>query len=248
VPAFKNARQGAARFFGAEDALEAGQKYVKTGSMLSTAEAQALVRKMSPAEQQLFAEGAKNEVAARVGKRGENRDINLLFNNKDIRQRLQVALGPARAREFEAYLRVEKLVDQARPTVSGFSDTARLLGERGLAGGVSGTLMGVGTGMYTGDWKTGVISGLVAGVLKRGGATVNLNVARRVAEMLVSDNPAVMRQGAAIVANNDRWMDALRHLDRPLGVGASMTAQKNIPVINLTAGERDKYMQQRGAR
>jgi hypothetical protein len=66
--------------------------------------------------------------------------------------------------------------------------------------------------------------------------------------MLVSNDPNVMRQGAAIVANNDRWMDALRHLDRPLGIGASTVAQKNIPTITLTAGERDKYMQQRGAR
>jgi hypothetical protein len=242
VPAFKNARQGAARFFGAEDALEAGQKYVKTGSTMSSAEAQAIVKKMSPAEQQLFAEGAKNEVATRVGKRGEGRDINLLFNNKDIRQRLQVALGPARAREFEAYLRVERLVDKARPTVSGFSDTARLLGERGLAGGVSGSLTGLGVGYGTGDWKTGLVSGIAAALVRRGGAHVNQNVARRVAEMLVSNDPAVMKQGAAIVANNDRWMDALRHLDRPLGIGA------NVPVINLNVNERDRYMQQRGAR
>jgi hypothetical protein len=233
VPAFGNARKGAARFFGAEDALEAGQKYVKTGSTMSTAEAQAVVRKMSPAEQQLFAEGAKNEVTARVGKRGENRDINLLFNNKDIKQRLQIALGPARAREFEAYLRVERLVDKARPTVSGFSDTARLLGERGLAGGVSGGLTGLGIGYGTGDWRTGLASGIAAALLRRGGAHVNQNVARRVAEMLVSNDPAIMKQGAALVANNDRWMDALRHLDRPLGIGASMTAQKNIPVSGI---------------
>ena len=248
VPQFGNARRGAARFFGAEDALEAGQKYVKTGSTMSSAEAQAIVKKMSPAEQQLFAEGAKNEVVARVGKRGEGRDINLLFNNKDIRQRLQIALGPARAREFEAYLRVERLVDKARPTVSGFSDTARLLGERGLAGGVSGSLMGVGTGMYTGDWKTGLISGIATALVRRGGAHVNQNVARRVAEMLVSGDPAVMKQGAAIVANNDRWMDALRHFDRPLGIGASVTAQKNVPLITLNVNERDRYMQQRGPR
>jgi hypothetical protein len=221
VPAFGAARQGAARFFGAEDALEAGSKFMNAGSKMSNAEAQAIVKKMSPAEQQLFAEGAQDALTTRVGKRGDSHDITKLFNNKDIRERLAVSLGPKRAQEFEAYLHVERLVDKARPTVSGFSDTARLLGERGMAGGVSGSLTGLGVGYGSGDWKTGVAAGIAAGLLRRGGAHVNQKTARRVAEMLVSDDPAVLKRGAALVANNDRWMEALRRGDLPLAVAAT---------------------------
>jgi hypothetical protein len=247
VPEFGNARRGAARFFGADSALEAGQKFGSAGPMHPDLARKALA-KFSPAERQLFAEGWTDSVVQRVKAKGYSQDvIRQVFESPGMKERMQIALGPGRARELEAFLRVENLADEARNTVSGFSTTARQQVELGMAGGIGGGLAGYSYG--GGDWKTAGVTAAIAGfLLRRGGARVNQKVAQRVAEMLASKDPAVIKQGVQIVANNDRWMDALRHLDRPLGVGASMTAQKNIPVINLNVSERDKYMQQRGSR
>ena len=64
VPSYADARAGAAAFFGAQDALEAGQKF-RTARGKNAQYTRAL-SSMSPPERQLFARGYASELADRV--------------------------------------------------------------------------------------------------------------------------------------------------------------------------------------
>jgi hypothetical protein len=116
--------------------LEAGQKFVR--STANIPEAQRAIASMSPAERQLFARGYASNLADAVDRSGNNRNVlNALFlNNTAAQQRTQLALGPDRARQLEALLRAERIVDRSR-TALGNSTTARQLMEMGLAGGAT---------------------------------------------------------------------------------------------------------------
>lgn len=202
VPEFGVARAGAARFFGAESALEAGEKFVT--SRVANDEAVKAVAKMGAAERRLFAEGFADGLVRRVQEAGDRRNvvINGMFNSPAARQRINIALGSRRAKEMEAILRVEGIMDMARQAM-GNSTTARQLVELGLAGG-SGVY-----GMATGDWRASalVLSGIM---LRHGKGRIDANVAKEVARMLVSPNPEVMQKGVEAVARSEALMDALR--------------------------------------
>src|SRR5258708_30802690 len=133
-PAFAGARQGAAQFFGAENALEAGQNFVRSSANIQ--EAQRALARMRPAERELFARGYASNLADAVERSGDNRNVlnAAFFNNGAARSRTLMSLGPDRAAPLEALLRAERLVDRSR-TALGNSTTARPLHEMGLAGG-----------------------------------------------------------------------------------------------------------------
>lgn len=218
VPSFEAARAGAARFFGANDALEAGEQFVM--SRMGNDAARQAWSKLSQPEQQLFAEGFADALSRRIAETGDRRNVinSIFLRSNASKERIEMALGPAKAKELEAFLRVEDLMDRARGAF-GNSTTARQLTELGIAGG-SGLY-----GTYTGDWKT---TGTILGALlvKHGMGRVDIGVAQRVGEMLASPDPAVMQKGLAMVANNDRWMAALRLADLPAAIGATQAATR----------------------
>lgn len=208
VPSYRTARAGAAAAFGAQDALEAGQRFAS--SSMPIKEASQAFQNLNNAERQLFAQGFASDLLDKIAKTGDRRNvINSLFGSQDARQRLHLALGPQGARRLEAAARVENVMDLLRSATQGNSTTARQLAELGLAGG-SGAY-----GLGTGDWTTSA-SVWAALLARRGAARIDQRVATRVAEMLASNDPQVLRNAYDIVSRNRGVMEAVRRAENDL--------------------------------
>jgi len=209
VPSYANARQGAAHFFGASDALEAGQNFVT--AKMENGQARAAVAKMSPTEKQLFQDGFVSQLVSHLNETGDRRSIlNKISDSPAARERLHIALGPQKANELEANMRVEGIMDLARKAVQGNSTTARQLVELGLAGGAAGT---GGVGAYNLDPKQ-MTYAAIAGAFIGGKHHVDVRLAQRVAEMLVSKDPKVLLRGAQVVAKDAKMLNNMRAFDR----------------------------------
>src|ERR1700692_2882609 len=134
VPSYSSARAGAAAFFGAENALEAGQKFVT--AKMSNGQAMTAIGKMTAPEKKLFQDGFVSRFIDYIQEIGDRRTVlNSIAASPAARERLMMVLGPARANQLEAGLRVEGIMDLARGAVQGNSTTARQLAELGFAGG-----------------------------------------------------------------------------------------------------------------
>ena len=214
VPEFGQARGVAQRFFQAENALEAGQNFV-TQNFGNREARQALVR-MSPEERQLFQDGFVSRYVETLQKVPDRRNVlNQISSSPAAREKLEIAVGPQRARELEAFLRVEGVMDMARNAVQGNSTTVRQLVEAGLAGGT-------GYGVATGDYSPqNLLTAAFVGSVARGAAgkinqRIDTRVARQVANMLTSQDPRVLQRGMRIVARSPRMLDGLRNADNAL--------------------------------
>lgn len=228
VPEYGNARGIAARFFQAENALEAGQNFVAQN--FGNREARQAIARMSPQERQLFQDGFVSRYVETIQKVGDRRNVlNQINNSPAAREKIEIAIGPQRARELEAFLRVEGVMDLARNAVQGNSTTARQLIEAGLAGGVTG-------GAATGDYSPGsLMTFAVMGAAARGAAgklnqRIDQRVARQVGNMLTSNDPRVLQQGVRIVARNPRMLENLRNADNALARVTSEQAS-GVPVL-----------------
>jgi hypothetical protein len=230
VPSFAQARAGAAHFFGAENALEAGQNFVQ--QEFNNGQVRQQLARMSPTERQLFQDGFVSRFMETIDKIGDRRNVlNQIAGNRAAREKLDIALGPQRARELEAALRIEGVMDLARGAVQGNSTTARQLAELGLAGGAY--TMGTGGNVLSPDPGSMLNAALVYGAA-RGQRRIDERVSRRVAEMLASGDPRVLVRGIRIVANQGHLLDGLRNTDVALArVGAQQTPQ---PALFHAAG------------
>jgi hypothetical protein len=240
VPSYATARAGAAKFFGAGDALEAGENFVGASQRFGINEARKALAKMSAEEKQLFQDGYVSRLVQTIEKTGDRRNvINQIMGSPAAREEMHVAIGPQRTKELEARLRVENIMDRMRGAVQGNSTTARQLAEAGLAGGITG---GAGYGMATGDWnpKDVGIATVLGSMLSSGGrfagskvqAGIDQRVAKKVAEMLVSDDPKVLQKGLAIVAKQQKLMGALRTADDALArAGGNQLSGATVPQL-----------------
>jgi hypothetical protein len=234
VPSYRTARGTAAQLFDVGDALEAGEQFVMRGSVTEVRRA---VQNMSQVERTLFAEGFTSALIEKINKGGDRRNIlNAIGNSTDARQRLNIALGPQAAQELTAMLRVESVMDRMRGAL-GNSTTARQLMEAGLAGGVT---LG-----YSGDPTTAMSAAGAYAAIRYGGRMagqrIDQNVARRVAELLASDDPAVLRQGVQLVARNPGINRALRAFDDSVAkVGGVQTEKGFISLQPVSAPRADE--------
>lgn len=204
VPEFQAARAGAARFFGAEDALSAGENFVR--SNMTAREGARAIAQMSPQERELFRQGFSARLIDDINNTRDRVNVlNKIGQSPEARNKLQVALGPQGYRNIEGFLTVEHAMDRFRGAL-GNSTTARQLVELGLAGGA-------GYGLSGGDLTTGGAAALAAFLVRKGGVRIDERVARRVAEMLTSNDPQVLAQGVRTAMNNRAIMNALRNLD-----------------------------------
>jgi hypothetical protein len=211
VPDYARARSGASQFFGAQDALEAGQKFVTEN--FANKEARAAIAKMSPIERHLFQDGFVSRFIETLERTGDRRNVlNQIAQSPAAREKINIALGPQKAAELEAKLRVEGIMDLARGAVQGNSTTARQLIEAGLAGGT-------GYGIVTGDWNpknvftAAFVGGVARGAAAKANTKIDQRVAKSVADMLVSDNPRILQRGVSIVAKQPVFLNALRKAD-----------------------------------
>ncbi len=231
VPSYQQARQGAAAFFGAENALEAGQNYVLQN--FANAATRRTLASMSPVERQLFQDGFVSRYIETLEKAGDRRNVlNQIADNPAAREKIEIALGPQRARELEARLRVEGIMDFARTAIQGNSTTTRQLVELGLAGGVGG-----GQYLTSGDPSSIVSAMLVWGALRGQraiGQGIDQRVAEQVARMLTSRDPQVLQRGIQLVARQNRLMDSLRAVDRRIAVTGGEQSGSNAPMGQIS--------------
>lgn len=234
VPSYAQARAGAAHFFGANDALEAGQNFVNRN--MTSAEARRALAQMSPTERQLFQDGFVSRFSETLNQIGDRRSVlNKIAESPAAREKLNVALGQQRAHELEAGLRVEGIMDLARGAVQGNSTTARQLAELGLAGGAFGFSGGVANPLDPGAVMNAAI---VYGAL-RGKNAINERLSRRVAEMLTSQDPRILMQGVRTVANNRNLFNALRSADRGLARVSGQQAPVSTPLQMVGIGRTE---------
>lgn len=213
VPSFKDARAGAAKFFGAEDALQAGREFVS--STMDNAEAAKALGKMSKPERALFAEGFVSDLVNKVRNVSDRQPvINKIYNTPNAKQRVLMALGPDKAKELETFLHVETVADRLRNAVSGNSTTARQLAEMGLAGGGGGAMLGAGAGFVGGGSSQDISAGAVAGALfQRGASKIDSRVARKVGELLASNKPEDITKIVNMARKNNSLFNAIKNFN-----------------------------------
>jgi hypothetical protein len=229
APEFAAARGQAAAFFKAGDALEAGQNFVMSNSDIAGARQE--LAKMNSVERELFARGFASELSDRIFQMRDRRNVlnSIFLDSPAARQKVELALGRQRARELEAELRGEEIIDRLRQ-VLGNSTTARQLAEMGLAGGAVATFEGLKEHSFNPAHIIAVA--LTVGAARHGAKVIDEKVARRVGEMLASNDPAVLAKGLKVVASRPVLLNALRKANdvttrqlvnylRPSGVAAA---------------------------
>lgn len=248
VPEYGQARAGAAAFFGAENALEAGQKFLTS----PLEGARSAIIKMSAPERALFSEGFVSALADKVSKISNNRSVTIdrIFNSQDGKARIAMALGPDRAQELEMFLRREDMMDLARKAISGNSTTTRqIIMQKLMAAGSHGAV-GAGIGasideLLNGelDWKHVLMGGLLAG----GGvatSAVNTKLAQSIAEKLASDDPNVWREVLRVAAKNPQVANTIRNGERFLERIVGTASGRASPLLPSVAGASANQQQQ----
>jgi hypothetical protein len=240
VPEYKDARAGAAKWFGAEDALEAGAFFVtQTGEKLN--QAKRALAKMSPADRKLFETGFISNLIAKVHELRDGQDIvKAIYGAPAARERIRVALGDKQADLLEAHLLTERVMDRLRPAVQGNSTTARQLAEIGLAGGLNTGVGAAAYGVATGDFG---YSNIIAGALWAGAkGKIDQRIAKRVGEMLASNDPKILLKGLHIVARNRAMKNALLKFDPAAARvgGEQSTGMTVIPAVRTGTAEEDQ--------
>jgi hypothetical protein len=206
APEFGRARGTAATFFKANDALEAGQNFVgATG--ISDGAALRAIRKMSPTEQRLFSLGFANELSERLGARNYSSDIinNIYLNSPRAERRIAIALGPDAAAQFESVLRIESIMDKAYRAIGGSQTSTNIGGMAKLGGTIA-----AGAELVHQLDPTLVIAGALAFGSREAARKINEDVALRIAQMLLSQNPATIERGYSVMARNPVIRESLR--------------------------------------
>jgi len=239
VPSYAQARAGHAHFAGAKDALEAGENFVLMKGQ--NEEARRALARMSPTERQLFQDGFVSKYVEMLKEPGDRRNIlNKIAESPGARERLEMVLGRQKSNELEAMLRVEGIMDLTRSQTQGNSTTTRQLIEAGLVA----TQGGVGA-YYQGLADPGnLATTLIGSALVKRGRTTDQRVAQRVAEMLVSRDPAVMQKGLKVIARNQGFMDALRGLDKQIARISGQQGSAVPGVQSLGVGRAEDRQQQ----
>jgi hypothetical protein len=213
VPAYKSARQGAAAYFGAEDAVEAGRNFAKSSRSLP--EYKRGILAMTPAEKEAFETGFASELIDAAKNAGERTNvITRMFKSPEAREKMVMAFGKSRANEIEAFVRVETAMDALRGAF-GNSTTARQLIESGVIGG--------GAWWYTGDFNKGIAAAALTQGARMAGKKIDGNVMTKTAEMLLSNDPKLIARAVQNAAMSPQHMAALEALTKAAGIGARAT-------------------------
>ena len=219
VPAYPAARSTAAKWFGAEDAYEAGINFARFNDPKKISEAFQQYKKMTPGERELFARGYTFNILDKVGKVKDNQSIvNQAFmgTSPAARAKNLMALGSQRTDALEARLRIETIMDRIRPAVQGGSTTARQLAEYGLAGGAGAAYSG---NLYGPEALAGI-------ALRAGKGQADARVAKEVAKLLTSKDPDVLAKLTAMAVKEPKTIPVLRALEKGIGKGAGVLAAK----------------------
>jgi hypothetical protein len=236
VPEFGQARGMARQFFGAEDALEAGQTFFRQNREIQLTDTQKAFRSMSRPEQELFRRGFASELAGAVLRPADSRDIVKMFEGAN-RRKLEVIMPPDQLRQLEAFVRREGIMNRLRAATQGNSSTAQQLRDMSIGAGA-----GAGVGIFTsGDPLTTGGTALLGGLLARKRIQVNENVMREVGEILSSNDPDRINKLLS-GPNGGAIMGAMRSLSQAvsnIGGGArASAAPRTEPTVNVPQPQR----------
>lgn len=215
VPTYRQARATAAEFFGAQDALTAGQNFVRMGGDVTrNAEARRAIQRMSVPERQLFAEGFATQLIGDVQRVKDRASVvKRIFESPAARERFTLALGQQATDDMEMALRVESILDLGREAVQGNSKTARYLSEI-VGGGAAGAGVGLyasgGNVMDPSTWLMALFGATALRGAKAAKGALNQRVMREIAELLASDNPQVFRDAIRRITRNPQMMSLVR--------------------------------------
>lgn len=246
VPAYAAARQGAFTAFGAENALEAGENFLKMANTANTAQAKSALTAMNPAQQRLFSQGLASQIAQTALNAPARRNVISMFNSPEVSQRLQMGLGPTVAPQLEAFLRRESAMDMLR-TAMGNSTTAKQTGDLEKAGHgimglatsalsspVAGAMAGAGAAYHEDgfDPKTlveGAALGAFTGVVGKYLKGANHKMLAAIGEQLASPDPKVVNAAIKRMSQNPPMMKALRAAENGLTYLSASQAPKLMP-------------------
>ncbi len=222
VPSFREARAGAAQAFGAQDALEAGQGFVRSNMPLP--DARRAFSKLSQPEKELFKDGFLNNLIEQINSTSDKRNVlnSIFLSSPNARNKISLVLGDDGATKLEGFLRLENLQNLTRQAISGNSTTARQLAELGIA-------TGVGAGInYNNPFsaQTAITGALLYGA-RRGQVKINDRVIRQVGELLSSNDPASLRRVQQLVAKNKTLLDAVRQAESAIAEISSRSVNQN---------------------
>jgi len=225
VPSYKSARQGAAGFFSAEDALEAGKNFANAPR--SIPEARQAFSQFSEDQKKAFRTGHASELIDRIKASSDRTNvINRVFKSEAARESMGLVYGPQKAKEIEAYVRVEDLADRLRGAM-GNSTTAKQLVELGL-GGAAGGWMGSDHGY--GGTALGFAGGLAGAFAGRTLVSrANSNSMIQIANLLARNSPGALQAAVKIASQRPAYMDALEKLSTVVGTasrGATVAAPR----------------------
>lgn len=236
VPSYSKARGIAEQFFGEKNALEAGRKLA--GKKPVAEDVKAILRQMKPDERSLFQEGYAADLAERViGRMKDTQDVTkAMFNSPNERKLAAAVFGPGGMAMLQARMSLETIMDGARQAM-GNSTTARQLIEAGLAGGAL-------TGYQSGWDPTSMLQGAGTFAAARGApkffapqavagakhliGKVDAKTAARVAELLTSDDPRLLREGYQMAAKNEAVMARLKAMANRIALAGQTTARQPV--------------------
>lgn len=235
VPSYATARGFASQYFGASNALEAGRQMA--GRKVPPDVIQKAMAKMKPDERELFQEGYASDWANRViGNMSQTRDITkAMFNSPNERARAEAVFGPAGMAKIQARMTLEAIMDSARKAM-GNSTTARQLIEAGLAGGaLEGYLSNwdpthIAAGALTGAGARKALGAEMAAGARQLIGRVDSRTARKVAELLTSNDPRQLQQGLRLAAGNQRIMNGLKRVANALSLSSAVPSGREAAI------------------
>lgn len=189
VPEFRDARVGAAQWFGADDALEAGKKFALQPRNLPEALKQ--LSKMTAPDRKLFEIGMASTAIDALKSKNTFAAVKQVFGNPASRELWQATLGKARADQLEMYVKIQGMQEASRQAVFGGSQTFDLLlGSGAVLGGGAANMAGWdprigGAAMFIGAARLGRLAA---------NRTVNRQVLEKAAELLAKNDAASMNR------------------------------------------------------
>ncbi|RYE60938.1 MAG: hypothetical protein EOP20_01100 [Hyphomicrobiales bacterium] len=213
VPEYQAARRGAAAAFGADDAVDAGKIYAR--QVGNVPEMERAIAKFTPAEKKAFEVGYASEIVDKIRATNDRTSAVRMFKSPEMRAKFDMALGPQKTKELEAFVRVEDAMDKVRGAM-GNSTTARQLYEMAGIGAIGG-----GASYATGDPKYMAYAaavGLTKFALRQGTAKVDERVMKKVADLLVSSDPKAIEKAIRQAAFAPQYLAAVDAISKAAGL------------------------------
>ena len=238
VPEYSKAREGAAMMFGADNAFDAGLNFLGVRGALNASRMKLAVSKMKPEEREVFAHGVAADMMQKIRNKQERLDISKMFDSPEEREKLSMALGSERMAQFEAFHRVENIMERAYNAVVSNSTTAKqyLRSEdkslgRKIIGGLPTAASIAGGAAALGAHPIAALLPILAEIggvsLKHFSGKNRMQALEEMGQMLVSPDPTVRNEIIGLIASNPPTMKKLRNLDTSLRRFGTAEAAQN---------------------